>query len=83
MIRLKAKGEAPAPSFADKLAKLSAGFPLKARLQAPELWAGRGLAHGSGLTAVRSLDGFPAAQPTHARAREGTGSAGVRNRLQW
>jgi len=40
VVRLNVKGEAPAPSFADKLAKLSAGFPLKARLQAPELWAG-------------------------------------------
>ena len=40
VVRLNAKGEAPAPSIADKLAKLSAGFPLKARLQAPELWAG-------------------------------------------
>ena len=39
VVRLK-EGEAPAPSFADKLATLSVGFPLKARLQAPELWAG-------------------------------------------
>src|SRR5262245_3382127 len=31
VVRLNAKGEAPAPSFADELAKLSAGFPLKAR----------------------------------------------------
>jgi hypothetical protein len=40
VVRLKAKGDPPAQTFADKLAKLSAGFPLKARLQAPELWAG-------------------------------------------
>jgi hypothetical protein len=39
VVRLK-DGEAPPPSFADKLAKLSAGFPLQARLQAPEMWAG-------------------------------------------
>jgi len=40
VVRLNAKGTAPAASLADKLAKLSAGFPLKARLQVPELWAG-------------------------------------------
>jgi hypothetical protein len=41
VVLLHAKGVAPPPTVQEKLTALSAGFPLKAKQQLPQLWAGQ------------------------------------------
>jgi hypothetical protein len=40
VVLLEAKGVPPAPTAQESLAALSAGFPLKAKQQLPQLWGG-------------------------------------------
>jgi hypothetical protein len=41
VVLLHAKGVAPSPTVQESFAVLSAGFPLKAKRQLPQLWAGQ------------------------------------------